>query len=108
MNKQKLLFKKKHISVRKIFEEMTLCCKKNCIQRFFFVYFTEKTTSGIHLHSKNLLDSLMHGVTQAFGYSMQRSGGPQDVDLPDELGQGPVVLALELLLHVVLTIIYWV
>ncbi len=63
---------------------------------------------GISLRSKNLLDSPRHGVTQALEVLLGEVGGPQDVDLPDELGQGPGVLALELLLHVVATIFYWV
>ncbi len=43
-----------------------------------------------------------------FRYSLKKSGGSQDLDIPDELGQGTGILALELLLHLVPTTFYWV
>ncbi len=63
---------------------------------------------GIPLLSKNLLYSPRNGVTQALQVLLGEVGGRQDLDLFDELGQGPGVLALELLLHVIPTIFYWV
>ncbi len=94
-------------------KKLPFLTQKKLRRIIFFVYFKEKKTSfsvadGIPLHSKDLLDSPGHGVIQALQVLLGEVGRPQDLDLPDELGQGPSVLALELLLHVIPTIFYWV
>jgi hypothetical protein len=64
------------------------------------IAFPSKKFEKYLLHSKHLLDSPRHGVTQALQVILGEVSGPQDLDLPDELGEKPGVLALELLLHV--------
>jgi hypothetical protein len=69
-----ITFKKTRFPSEKYLKKLLYTAKKIASKDIFCLFHRKKTTSGIHLHSKNLLDSLRHGVTQALGYFMQRVG----------------------------------
>jgi hypothetical protein len=95
------------ISLQKMNILSSILALKTASIDIFPVYFGDRNilpvSSGINLHLQGLVNPLQHRIAQTLEVLLGEVQAPQDLNLMDQLGEGPTVLGLQLFLHKVPT-----